>query len=233
MNVIYTTEDIAELFPDINEIEDITLREKVAAVWTEAITTGCGGAGWTFEELRKIKFTLLAGDIDLRFIEHLNSCVKQCMAIADVLGAVFGDRVPIDRDILIAGALLADVGKPLEYDKNVRGNVVKGHFGEMLRHPFSGVALCYKHELPPEVMHIVATHSQSRSSSTTPTSSTSTSRSTSALAREPGRDAAPARTLSRSCRRHSPRRSPPRTPSGSSPARRCSAATSSTSDRST
>ena len=36
---------------------------------------------------------------------------------------------------------------------------MKGRFGEMLRHPFSGVALCYKHGLPPEVMHIVATHS--------------------------------------------------------------------------
>jgi hypothetical protein len=29
----------------------------------------------------------------------------------------------------------------------------------MLRHPFSGVAMCYKHGIPPEVMHIVATHS--------------------------------------------------------------------------
>ena len=52
-----------------------------------------------------------------------------------------------------------DVGKPLEYDKDKQGRVVKGPFGEMLRHPFSGVALCYKHNLPPEVMHIVATHS--------------------------------------------------------------------------
>jgi hypothetical protein len=29
----------------------------------------------------------------------------------------------------------------------------------MLRHPFSGVAMCYKHGIPAEVMHIVATHS--------------------------------------------------------------------------
>ena len=28
-----------------------------------------------------------------------------------------------------------------------------------LRHPFSGVAMCYRHGIPPEVMHIVATHS--------------------------------------------------------------------------
>ncbi len=155
----HSTEDIAQLFPDIMAITDASLRDKVAAVWDDAITTGCGGKGWTFDELRTIKFTLLAGDIDMRFVEHLNSCVKQCMAIAEVLNSVFGDRVPINRDYLIAGALLADVGKLLEFDKDAAGNVIKGSFGEALRHPFSGVALCYKHGIPPDVMHIVATHS--------------------------------------------------------------------------
>jgi len=155
----YTTSDIAELFPDIMAISDAALRDNVAAVWNEAITTGCGGAGWTFDELRVLKFTLLAGDIDLRYIEHLNSCALQCIAIADVLGKVFGDRIPINRDHLVAGALLADVGKPLEFDKDAAGKVIQGHFGKRLRHPVSGVAMCYKHSIPPEVMHIVATHS--------------------------------------------------------------------------
>lgn len=155
----HTTTDIAELFPDIMKITDPALRDKVAAVWSEAIETGCEGKGWTVDELRAVPFTLLAGDIDLRYIEHLNSCVKQCIAIADVLASVFGDRIPINRDHLIAGALLADVGKPLEYAKDAAGNVHQGSYGKMLRHPFSGVAMCYKHGIPPEVMHIVATHS--------------------------------------------------------------------------
>ncbi len=150
---------VAELFPNLMDIQDPTLRENVANVWMEAIRTGCGGHGWTVDELRAIPFTLLAGDIDLRYIEHLNSCCKQCIAIARVLKEVFGDRIPINMDYLIAGSLLADVGKPLEFDKDENGKVIKGHFGEMLRHPFSGVALCYKHNIPPEVMHIVATHS--------------------------------------------------------------------------
>jgi hypothetical protein len=30
----------------------------------------------------------------------------------------------------------------------------------MLRHPFSGVALAFKHEIPYEVMHIIAVHSK-------------------------------------------------------------------------
>ncbi|MBC8106605.1 MAG: HDIG domain-containing protein [Anaerolineae bacterium] len=155
----YKLDQIAELFPDITSIRDMTLRDKVAAVWSEALTTGCGGKGWTFDEIRAIPFTLLAGKIDMRFVEHLNSCAKQCIAIAKVLKDVFGDRVPVNTDVLIAGALLADVGKMLEFDKSAGGEVIKGHFGDMLRHPFSGVAMCYKHGLPPEVMHIIATHS--------------------------------------------------------------------------
>jgi hypothetical protein len=159
----YSTKDIAQLFPDLMQIQDASLRDKVAAVWNEAITTGCGGKGWTFDELRAVKFTLLAGDIEMTFIDHLNSCCRQCIAIAKVLRETFRangrEIVPINLDHLIAGSLLADCGKPLEYDKDASGKVVQSNFGALLRHPFSGVAMCYKHGIPAEVMHIVATHS--------------------------------------------------------------------------
>jgi putative nucleotidyltransferase with HDIG domain len=155
----HSTADISTLFPNLMDIKSASLRDKVAAVWNEALTVGCGGKGWTFDEIRAIPFTLLAGKIDLRFVEHLNSCCKQCIAIAGVLKDVFGARVPVNLDVLIAGSLLADVGKMLEFDKDTTGKVIKGYYGDMLRHPFSGVALCFKHGIPPEVMHIVATHS--------------------------------------------------------------------------
>src|SRR5919201_3014576 len=155
----YTVNEIEELFPSLLKISDESLREKVAAVWSEAITIGCGGKGWTFDELRAVKFTLLAGDIDMTFVEHLNSCAQQCIAIADVLESSFRCGIPIQRDHLVAGALLADVGKPLEYDKDASGKIIQGKFGQQVRHPFSGVALAYKHGIPAEVMHMIATHS--------------------------------------------------------------------------
>jgi putative nucleotidyltransferase with HDIG domain len=155
----YGVKEIAQLFPPLIKIKDEFLQEKVAAVWNDAITTGCGGKGWTFDELRAVKFTLLAGDIDMTFVEHLNSCALQCIAISDVLENAFRCCIPIQRDYLIAGALLADVGKPLEYAKDASGKVIQGTFGHQVRHPFSGVALAYKHGLPGEVLHIIATHS--------------------------------------------------------------------------
>src|SRR5260370_29527103 len=102
----YGVKEIAKLFPSLMKIKQKSLREKVAAVWNEAITTGCGGKGWTFDELRAVKFTLLAGDIDMTFVEHLNSCARQCIAIADVLESSFHCGIPDNRDYHIAGAIM-------------------------------------------------------------------------------------------------------------------------------
>src|SRR5207244_9677614 len=71
----------------------------------------------------------------------------------------FPGVIRIQRDYLIASVLLADVSKPLEYDKDGSGKVIQGKFGQQVLHPFSGVALAYKHGIPGEVLHIIATHS--------------------------------------------------------------------------
>jgi hypothetical protein len=148
--------EIRQLFPELEQIADKTLREKVIDVWEDSIRTG----GWTVAELRQIPFTLLAGDIDIRFLEHVRTCTRMSIAIYDVLKDAYGDRMPLHRDHLIAGALLADAGKPIEYIHDPGGGPAKGPRGDLLRHPFSGVGLCWKHGLPDEVMHIVATHSK-------------------------------------------------------------------------
>src|SRR5204862_7531473 len=105
----YSVAQIAQLFPSLKRIKDKSLREKVAAVWNEATTTGCGGKGWTFDALRAAKFTLLAGDIDMTFVEHLNSGPPQCVAMADMLARSFRCGILIQREHLLTGALLADV----------------------------------------------------------------------------------------------------------------------------
>jgi hypothetical protein len=149
-------DDIRDTFPELRQISDPGLREKVIDVWVDSLAIG----GWTIDELQAIPFTLLAGDIDIRFLEHVRTCARMSIAIHDVLKDAYGDRVPLQRDHLIAGSLLADVGKPIEYVKDASGRPAKGTRGDMLRHPFSGVGLCWKHGLPDEVMHIVATHSK-------------------------------------------------------------------------
>ncbi|TVQ61777.1 MAG: HDIG domain-containing protein [Phycisphaerales bacterium] len=148
-----------DLFPSLDRIRSDTIRCQVEAVWNEAIDTGNAGRGWTTDELRELPFTLLADATPMRFIEHLNSCSEQCLAIADVLQRIFGERVPIDTDTLLAGALLADVGKLFEFERCPDRGLIQGESGRLLRHPFTGAALCRKHRLPDAITHIVATHS--------------------------------------------------------------------------
>lgn len=150
---------VARLFPALLHIENPSLRSRVAACWIDAMATGNGGLGWTEEQLRRLPFTLKAGENGMLFVEHLNSCAEQCRAIAGVLSATFGTRVPIDRDVLIAGALLADIGKLFELQVDQRGNASQSEGGRLVRHPFSGVAIAARHAIPDEVLHIIACHS--------------------------------------------------------------------------
>ena len=77
-----------------------------------------------------------------------------------VLAKLISKKVsyPSPDEAFLSG-LLHDIGKLLEYAKN-GGEIKKSYNGSLLRHPFSGVGLCYKFDIPPEVIHIVAVHSK-------------------------------------------------------------------------
>ncbi len=147
---------VARLLPEIEEIRDEDLRGRVAACWQEAIDF----RGWSEKLLRSIPFTLLADNVSIAFIDHVRAVCRMCIACDDVLNQVHAEKkTPVNRDYLVAGALLADVGKLLEYEI-IDGSPVKSDYGKHIRHPFSGVGLAFKHGLPSEVMHIIATHSK-------------------------------------------------------------------------
>ena len=145
---------LSKLIPEINEIQADDLRAKVIAVWEEALAEG----GWTLADLEGMPYTLLVENVDISFPEHVSVVCRLCIAMEAVLSEAYGDRYNISRDHLIAGALLADVGKLLEFRK-AAGKYVWSSTYEYLRHPFTSVALCYKHGIPEAVMHIAATHS--------------------------------------------------------------------------
>jgi len=148
---------IEALFPEAREIKNKALRKKVIQCWVE----GCEANGWDPDELVNIPFTLLAGDIDITYIEHVRTVTRMCIACCDIMLEAYGERVAhkLDRDTLIAGSLLADVGKLYEYEKK-GGQIVKSRAGDYLRHPFSGVGVAWKNGLPNAVMHLIAAHSK-------------------------------------------------------------------------
>jgi len=151
-----TRDELTKMIPEFNLIQEKQLRDNTVAVWKEAMEY----RNWTADELAKIPFTLLAENVKITFLEHVRVVCQMCVACDKVLTEAYGDRkTPVNPDHLVAGALLADVGKLYEYDKK-DGKVVKSKHGQYLRHPFSGVGLCFKYDIPEEVMHIVAVHSK-------------------------------------------------------------------------
>ena len=146
---------LEQVIPELNEIHDPELRAKVMDVWEEGMELG----GWTADELAEIPFTLLADDVTVTFLEHVRTVCRMCIAMEQVMVDAYGDRIQIDHDALVAGALLADVGKLIEYRREPDGKTVFSDMYNYLRHPFTGVMLAHKHGLPETVLHVIATHS--------------------------------------------------------------------------
>lgn len=144
---------ILELWPELEWIQDPDLREKTARTWEVALERSV----LTAEDLQTIPFTLLVPGLKVSFMAHKRAVVHIARDAGVKCNEFFGDDLPVDLDVLISGAILADVGKLLEYEK-IDGRVVQGKYGAYLRHPFSGVSLAEECGLPPEVCHIIAAH---------------------------------------------------------------------------
>ncbi len=146
---------VLEIWPEISLIKNEELREKVLICWIYAIENSV----LSIEDLESIPFSLLIKDCKIPFMTHKRTAVQLSVDIANRMKENFGDEIKIDMDILIAGAILIDVGKLIEYDK-IDGQLTTSKAGKLLRHPFSGVAIADRFELPPEVLHIIAYHAK-------------------------------------------------------------------------
>lgn len=147
--------EVMQLWPEINWIEDKTLREAVRLTWEKALEKSVLSA----DDLNRIPFTLLCGpDLKVTFMDHKRAVVHIARDAGLKVNEMFHGELTVDMDVLIAGAILADVGKLLEYELNAEGMAVQGDYGKYLRHPFSGVSLAEACGVPANVCHIIATH---------------------------------------------------------------------------
>ena len=146
---------ILELLPEINLIQDPEIKEGVIRTWETAAKLG----GWDPDELTTIPFTLLLPDTPISLITHTRAVTNTAIKVAETLSN-FYPSLNINMDYVIAGALLHDVGKLMEYAKDPNtGKVIKSSEGKIIRHPISGAALTYG-KLPNEVTHIILAHSK-------------------------------------------------------------------------
>ena len=154
--------DIQSKFPLIDEIKDDLLRKKTISALEKAIKVG----RWNEEDLNKIPFTLLIPELMvtsqkpmISLIEHINAVSKAAMCIYNIYNDLNLSNF-LDRDAIISGALLHDIGKFVEYEKNSIGKIVQGKSGTILRHPAQGLELIAEFDFPLIVRQAVVFHSK-------------------------------------------------------------------------
>jgi putative nucleotidyltransferase with HDIG domain len=146
-------EAICQLWPELEWIASPDLRDKTLRTWQRAFEL----SPLQPEDLNRIPFTLLVPNCPTTFMEHKRCVVHIARKAAESMRAFMGSALQIDMDTVIAGAILADVGKLLEYEK-ADGKARQSKRGELLRHPFTGVALAMECGVPDEICHIIAAH---------------------------------------------------------------------------
>jgi putative nucleotidyltransferase with HDIG domain len=147
-------ERLLELVPEFDLIQDAELREKCLETWEAALEEG----GWAPDDLARMPFTLLINPCPASYIDHIRAVTLTAIRGAETFAEIYGDRVPVDMDLLIAGGLLHDIGKLLEYENRDDGMTVQTYAGKLLRHPFTGMELAARFGLPVEVQHTIAAH---------------------------------------------------------------------------
>jgi len=141
--------------PEIAWIKDSSLREAVASIWIESFEA----SSWS--SLRDCpKHPADAPHVSL--IDHVRSVTQQAAVVAGVARQMYS--CDINNDILVAGALLHDVSKLVEYEPDDQGSGArKSRLGELIQHGAYGAFKAWSHNLPIEVIHIVVSHTnQSR-----------------------------------------------------------------------
>lgn len=146
-------DEVERLWPELDWIRDQGLRAQVTDTWVKAFER----SALEPEDLERIPFTLLVPDCPATFMEHKRCVVHIARHGAEAMTRFMGTSLAIDHDTVVAGAILADVGKLLEYEK-ADGRVQQSARGKALRHPFTGVALALECGVPDSVCHIIAAH---------------------------------------------------------------------------
>jgi hypothetical protein len=138
--------DFPELFPEVLLIQDGGLRAKVEAVWQEL---------WQMSDFSSIDQLATSPEISYLHIPHNRAVVEMALAVAGTFERFHG--VKVDRDVLVAAALLQDSSKLVEYTQ-VDGKLALSALGREYPHAFWAAHTALKHGVPDAICHIILTH---------------------------------------------------------------------------
>ncbi|WP_277553528.1 HD domain-containing protein [Halobaculum limi] len=145
-------DDLSDVFPLVDDIADDDLRagvhEAYALALAETAWDDIREVPWLPDEQQRL------GLPDETNVDHVNEVTTLAAGMADALLAARPD-LGIDRDLVVAGALLHDVSKLYEF---APGESSGTDYYDLLGHPHVGVYVCEAAGLPVELSHIVLSH---------------------------------------------------------------------------
>jgi putative nucleotidyltransferase with HDIG domain len=145
---------ITDVIPEFALIRDPKLRKNAINCWEDTLKQ----TGYKPADLKKIPFTPLIRNNLISLAQHMSSLAKQCAACADIINKSYHGAFRVNKDYLIAAALLHDVGKLRGIVK--RGKKwIEGKKEKLVHHSMSSAAICLAHNMPEEVVHAIAVHS--------------------------------------------------------------------------
>lgn len=148
-------EQLIKLFPAFEAIGDLSLRERTLRAMGMAMEKG----GWNQDNIALCPVTLNWKNCDVSWVEHVSDVAAACIANCDALEKYYKRHgVSFSRDVVIAGALLHDIGKLTEF-ACLEGKVVYGKNHDLMRHPLSGAVIAAWAGLSDILIHLIATHS--------------------------------------------------------------------------
>jgi putative nucleotidyltransferase with HDIG domain len=143
------------MIPEFALIEDLKLRKNAIGCWEDTLKK----TRYKPADLERIPFTPLIPNNPISLAQHISSLAKQCAACADIINKSYHGAFKVNKDHLIAAALLHDVGKLRGIVK--RGKKwIEGKKEKLLHHSLSSAAICLTHNIPDEVVHAIAVHSK-------------------------------------------------------------------------
>lgn len=150
-------EKLLEIFPEINWIKD----EKIKAAVIECHKYVMNKSGWTLDDYDTMPFIKSFDGCPVSCLHHNRVVTRMCKMMLEEYNAAYtghGDY-KLDHDTVIAGAILHDIGKFLEWKKVEGAPSVKSEQGKLLRHPVSGAVVAAMHGLSDAIVHCIFVHS--------------------------------------------------------------------------
>jgi putative nucleotidyltransferase with HDIG domain len=139
--------------PEIDLIESAELRRGVLDAWAAALGES------SFDDIEEIPGEPEVSETVTQ-VAHQRAVTRIALRIAEEIAALV-DGFSYDRDVILAGGLVHDVGKAYEYDPErvARWRAAPQDAGyPPIRHPAYGVYHALAAGLPEEVAHICASH---------------------------------------------------------------------------